>query len=107
MFGDFAVEARDLDRVRETAGGEMEGVPEAVVLLDGVFADDVVRRVVVVPGGDGMMAGFEPGVVLSAHDVAVHAGLGIIRKICLACGVEESVSAEAEDESEEQRDRIG
>src|SRR5215475_1840044 len=73
VLGDLVIELGDLDRVGIPAGGEVEGMPESVVGLDGVLPEDVVRRVAIVAGGGRVMARFEPGIVLGAHDVAVGA----------------------------------
>jgi hypothetical protein len=56
-------------------------MPVTVFRFAEVFGDEAMRRVTVVAGGHGMMRRFEPAIVLIAHDVAVHAGLGIIREI--------------------------
>src|SRR5271169_4715909 len=76
VLGDFVIEPGDLDRVGIAAGGEVEGMPESVVGLHRIFADDVMRSVAVVAGRDRMMTRLHPRVVLCLHDVAVGAGHG-------------------------------
>jgi hypothetical protein len=68
-------------------------VKETVAGFDGVFADEIVGRVAIVAGGGGMMAGFDPGVVLRAHRMAVGTSIGIIQEVGIALGIDESVGA--------------
>jgi hypothetical protein len=57
------------------------------------FIEKIVRHVTVIACGERVMAGFFPAVKFTAHDVAVHACLGIIRKIGCAARIKKSVSA--------------
>src|SRR5829696_5548467 len=59
---DARVVVGNLDRFVEVLEGEIERVPEAVPTLGRVLADQVVRHVAVVTGGDRMMAGLLPTV---------------------------------------------
>ena len=58
-----------------------DGMMIAVSGLRHPFAEKVMRHVAIVAGGESVMAGFLPAVKLIAHDVAVYARFGIIRKV--------------------------
>jgi hypothetical protein len=95
----FAIKPGDFNGVRITSGGEIEGMKEAIVGFDRVFADDVVRRVTVIAGGGGVMAGLDPSVILRVHDVAIGAGAGIAGKIGVTLGVDKRVSADSDSQT--------
>ena len=95
VLGDLVIELRDLDGVGIPAGGEVEGMPESVVGLDGVFSENVVRGVAVVAGCGPMMARLQPGIVLRLHHVAVGAGGWIVGEVGVSLGVDEGEEAEA------------
>src|SRR5579871_1424864 len=78
VLRDLMIEARDLDVVGIASGGEVKRMPEAVVGLHGILADQVVRGVAIVASGRGAMARLHPGVVLGLHHVAVGAGRRIV-----------------------------
>src|SRR5512144_2141864 len=61
-FDNLVVEVGDADVVRVEASGEIEGMKKAVGGLNRVLADNVVRRVAIVAGCDGVMARLDPGV---------------------------------------------
>src|SRR5688572_28923945 len=77
-FSHPAIALGNAKRVGIPAGGEVERVPDPVPALHHVFADDVMRRVTIVAGCDGMMAAFHPRGVVFAHDVAVGARCRIV-----------------------------
>ena len=64
VFGDLVIEFGDLDGVGIPAGCEVERMPETVVRLDGVFAEDIVRSMAIVAGSGRAVARLQPGVVL-------------------------------------------
>jgi hypothetical protein len=98
-FHDLVVELSDLDGVWIFTAGEVEGVPESVIRFDCVFPDDVMRRMAVVAGCGVVMARLDPAIVLLTHDVTIDAGGGIIRKVRVALGIDERVSANADYEA--------
>jgi hypothetical protein len=98
-FHDLMIKFGDLDGVWIFAAGEVEGVPEPVVSFDRVFSNDVMRSVAVVAGCGVVMARLDPSIVLLAHDVTIDAGGGIIRKVRVALGIDERVSANADYEA--------
>ena len=100
-------ELGDLDGVGAPASREIEGVPEAVVGLDGVFSEDVVGRVAVVAGGGGAMTRFQPGVVLRLHHVAVVAGRRIVGEVGISLRVNEPVAPETNQKSEGDAEKQG
>jgi hypothetical protein len=89
LFRDAAVTRFDADGVGKFAGGKGERMPEAVIGLHPVFAEEIVRRVAIVAGGDGTMAGFDPGIEMILHDVAIGAGFGIAGEVRATLGVDE------------------
>src|SRR4029077_9101069 len=93
VLGDFVIELRDLDGVGIPAGGEVEGMPESVVGLDGVLAENVVRSVAVVAGRGRVMARLQPGIVLRLHHVAVGAGGRVVGEVGVSLGVAEGEEA--------------
>src|SRR5688500_10797535 len=68
-------------------------MPEAVVGLDGVLADEIVWRVAVVASRHRMMARLLPAIVMLAHDVAVDAGPRIAAEIRKAFAVTNGIAA--------------
>jgi len=93
----FVVEAGDLDGIGVVAAGEIEGMPETVVDFDGVFANQIVRRVTIVAGSGSTMTGFDPGIVLRLHDVAVRTSGRVVREIRISLGINERVAAQSND----------
>src|SRR5690349_21460169 len=77
LLKDGGVGRLDHDRLVEILEGEALGVVPAVAGLGHVLGDELVRQVAIDAAGDGVVAGAVPGVVLVAHDVAVHAGGGV------------------------------
>jgi len=92
-FRDFQIECGDANVVRVRAGREVKRVKEAVAGFDGVFPDKIMGRVAIVTGSGGMMARFDPGVVLRAHRMAIGAGVGIIQEVGITLGINEGVRA--------------
>src|SRR5581483_8582653 len=93
VFSDLVVELRNFNGVRIMAAGEVEGVPEPVVRLHGIFSDRVMRGMAIVTGCDRMMAGLQPGIVLRLHNMTIRAGGRVIGEIGISLGVDESVGA--------------
>lgn len=96
VFGNPAVAFCDLDVIGIVAGGEIERMPETVLRLGRILADEIRRRMTVIACRHAAMAGIDPAIVLLLHDVAIHARLGIVREVGRALGIDESVSAHAE-----------
>src|SRR5262245_44669315 len=84
---DSAAGRLDSDRLVEVAGGEAVGVPQAVVGLGVPLAEEVMWDVAIVAGGEGVMAGLLPGVVLVVHDVTVGARLRVAGEVRCALAV--------------------
>ena len=80
--------------------GERIGVPEAVIRLDIIFPEKVVRRVTIITSGDRPMARLDPRIVVFSHDVAVGAGRRVIAQIGPAFGIGESVCADADSDAD-------
>lgn len=58
-----------------------DGMMIAVPGLRHPFAEKVMRHVAIVAGGERVVTGFFPAVILALHDVTVHTRLWIVRKI--------------------------
>src|SRR5579862_3005484 len=84
VFGDPVIELGDLDGVGIPASREVERMPETVVGLHRICAEDVVGRVAIVTGGGGVVARFQPGIVLGTHHMAIGAGGGIVGEVRIA-----------------------
>src|SRR5258708_21994817 len=74
--------------------GERIGVPEAVIRLDIIFAEKVVRRVIIITSGDRPMARLDPPIVVVSHEVAVGAGRRVIGQIRPALGIKQRLAAD-------------
>ena len=61
--------------------GEAFAMPDAVLRFGQILRNESVRGVAVVAGGDGMMAAMLPAIELLAHDMAIHAGVGIVAEV--------------------------
>ncbi len=79
VLGDLVIELCNLDGVGIPAAGEVKRMPESVVRLHCIFADDVVRCVAIVAGRGRVVTRLHPRVVLLLHDVAIRASRGIVR----------------------------
>ena len=75
-------------------------MPEAVICLDIIFAEKVVRRVAVITGGDRPMARLDPRIQVFPHDMAVGAGRRVIGQIRPTLGIKKSVAADTKSEAE-------
>ena len=53
---DLVVEISDANIVRVEAGREIDGMKKAIRRLNRVLAQDIVRRMAIIAGGDGVMA---------------------------------------------------
>ena len=92
-FRDFQIECGNANVVRVRAGREVKRMKEAVAGFDGVFSEEIMGRVAIVTRSGGMMARFDPGVVLRAHRMAIGAGVGVIQEVGITLGVDEGVRA--------------
>lgn len=94
ILDDLAVVIVHENVVGKPPGGEGQRVEEPVARLAVILADEVVRGVAVVAGGELAVRGFHPGVELFAHDVAIGAGLRTIGEIRGPVGVAEGEHAQ-------------
>lgn len=81
---------------------EAFAVAIAVLGFGVVFAEEVLRSVAVIAGGDCMMRAFEPAIVLLVHYVAVDAGIGVVGKIGQPLCEIEGVTAHAGENTRQQ-----
>ena len=75
--------------------GEAFGMPKAVFGLGNIFGEKALWRMAVIARGNGMVTRFLPALVLLAHDVAVHADLGVFGKIRKRLGGPNELAAKA------------
>jgi hypothetical protein len=105
ILGDVVIEAGDFDSVGIPASGEVKGMPESIVGFDRVFPDDVMRRVAVVAGGDGVVARLHPRVVFRPHHVAISAGCRIVGEVGVSLCIDECICAQTDDQTKQNRER--
>lgn len=106
-FSNLLASFLHLDRLVKVACGKRIGVPEAVIRLDIIFAEKVVRRVTVITGGDRPMARLDPRIQVFPHDVAVGAGRRVIGQIRPTLGIKKSVAADTKAEPENDTENDG
>lgn len=76
-----SVLAVNANRLVEVLQGKPLGVPEAVLCLGEILANKVVGQMTIHATGCSMVTGLLPAIVLLAHDMTVHASLGIAAEI--------------------------
>jgi len=96
IVGDLLIAFGDLNRIRIVARREIERMPEAVLRLGGILANEISRRVAVITGRYTAMARLDPTIILILHDMAIHASLGIIGHVRAALGIDERESTHPE-----------
>src|SRR6186997_2173456 len=64
IFSDGAAARLHVDRLVKIAGREGVRMPETVIGLGPVLAEEIVRSVAIVAGGYGPVAGLQPGVIV-------------------------------------------
>ena len=92
---DAGVRALDHDGLMKVLQREALGVMPAVLGFGEILPEETVREVAIDAIGDGMMAGFLPGIILRLHDVTVNADLGIVAHVREPLGVQERVATDA------------
>jgi len=75
---DIAADLAHLNRLREILEGERARVRKSILRLSHVLADDVMRSVATVAGGNRLVAAVRPTVVFVAHDMTVDARLWVV-----------------------------
>ena len=104
VFRDTPAAFLDLDRLVKFVRRERERMKKAVLRFREILRNEPRRRVAIVARRDRAMAGFNPGIEMVLHDVAVGAGAGIVAEIRAAFGIDERVTAEAHRRAERERD---
>jgi len=95
----------DADRLVKILKGEFLRVREPVLSLDEILHNSGMWKVAVVASCDRVVRTFQPAVIGGAHDVAIHAGSGIVREIGVASGVNKRVAADADQNAEHRDDK--
>ena len=107
VFRDGAAARFHIDRLMEITGREGVRMPETVIGLGPVLAEEIVRGVAIIASGDGTVAGLQPGVIVILHDMAVRACLRIVGEVGAAAGVDKGVPADPGREAEQDSERDG
>lgn len=100
-----AVASLDSDRVGKFSSGEGKRMPEAVIRFGHVLADEIMRRMTIVAGGDGAMARFDPSIEMILHDMVVRAGGGVVRQVGGSFGVNKREPSDAQRDPERNPDQ--
>ena len=91
FLGHLPVTLGYLDRLVERVGSEIIRMPKAVRGLCVIFPDEIMRRVAIVAGRNGVMARFLPAVVLLVHYVTIGARAGVVAQIGISLRIHERV----------------
>src|SRR5687768_16859080 len=98
-LSDFAPVRRDLNVVREPAGGEVVRVPESVAGFGRVFTNKLGRRMTVVTDSYRPVDRLHPAGILLVHDVTIDASIRIIGHVRVTTRVDEGIGAYANSET--------
>ena len=96
--------AFDLNRLVKILKSKALAMPQPVLDLRQILADQIVRHVAVVAHRESVMARLLPTVVLLAHDVTVDAGGRIVGQIRPAAGLDEGEAADANEHADQRRE---
>ena len=92
LLHDHAAARLHLDWLVEVLECEIVGVPKAILGFGEVLANKIMRNMTRVAGGKRLVAGLCPAVKLLTHDVAVHAGLWIVREVRRSLRIDKRVT---------------
>jgi len=81
LLKDTAVSRPDHQGVMKVLQRKRFRMSKAVLGLDRIFSNQVMRCVAIIASGDGMMTGFGPTVVIVTHDMTIRARGGIIAQV--------------------------
>jgi hypothetical protein len=81
LLHDFLIKLPDLNGIREIPGCESQTVVPAVQSFYDIFTDNIFWSVTTVAVGGFFMTGLVPRIKLFPHDMAVHTGFRIIKKV--------------------------
>ncbi len=79
--------------IRKILKREGRRVVETIQGFDGVLANNIVWQMTVVTFGHMVVSGLNPRVHILFHDVAVYAGLWIVREVGVTFCIDEGVAA--------------
>ena len=85
----------DANRLLKVLQCECHGMVVTIAPFCPPFGEEIMRQVAVVAGGEGMVAGLLPAVILVAHDMTIRTGLGIARQVGSAMSVEKRILSKA------------
>lgn len=93
VFNRLQTVLADPNGIRKVLKGKCGRVIESIQGFDGVFANNVVWQMAVVTFCHVVMGGLYPRVHILFHDVAVYAGLWIVREVGVTFCIDEGIAA--------------
>lgn len=91
----FFIAHSNLNGLMKTAARHRERMMKTVKGLRQIFSKEIVRGVAIIARCYRAMTGFEPGIIMGLHHMAVRAGLGIIGKVRRPLGINKGIEAHA------------
>ena len=98
---DVGVLLVNADRFMKVLQGEALGMPEAILGLGEILADELVRQMAIDAGGSSMMTRLLPSIVLFTHDVAVDASFGVAAEVRKSLAVVDGVGTRSKTETQQ------
>lgn len=95
FFRNAVIPFGDLNRFMKITCGKRPGMVETIECLGEVFINQRVRGVAIIAGGDVLMAGLHPAVILLIHDMTIGAGGRIVSQVRGALCVNKCVAADS------------
>ena len=96
----FKISPRNLDRLVKIIKCKIIGMPKTVRSLGGVLTDKIGWRMTIVAGGDGLVAGFLPAVILVVHNMTVCTSHRIVAHVRISLCVNEREQTNADGKSD-------
>lgn len=93
LFSYRATTRRDVNVVFVPAGREVVRMPETILRLGCIFADETGRRVTIVANRHRTMARLQPTTKLVLHNMTIHTRFSVVSHIGIPAGVNEGVGA--------------
>lgn len=97
LLHDSQIAIFDTQVVWVIAGGERDGVKQAIVGFGDPFADEIVWHVAVIANRDRVVAAVLPRIHGVVHDVAIDAGLGIIAQVTGTFCIDKRIDTQADE----------
>lgn len=107
FFGHLPVTFSNTDRLMKAADREVIGMPKSVRSLGVILAEEIMRRMAVITGCGGMVAGLLPSVELVVHYVTIGARRRVVAHVRIPLPVPKRINpdpnrkAQADSEQDE------